>query len=430
MTHILANNSKNGKLRLDENSNLKTSVINISGSVSLPTGASTEATLGSLNDKVTACDTGAVVISSGSISLPTGASTEATLSSLNDKVTACDTGAVVISSGSISLPTGASTEATLSSLNGKVTACDTGAVVISSGSISLPTGASTEATLSSLNGKVTACDTGAVVISSGSISLPTGASTEATLSSLNGKVTACDTGAVVISSGSISLPTGASTEATLGSLNGKVTACNTGAVVISSGSLSAVQSGTWNINNVSGTISLPTGASTEATLDSLNNKVTACDTGAVVISSGAITETNSGAVKASLANMESQLPSALDGDRFKTRNTFLWHSSTPMSEETITAGSTTTSTVVDLTDKSGEGVHFYLACAPVGVTNLNITIEHSPDNTNWFADLDSIVVEDDSYYQLLDTMSRYFRLAVTNNDSESSVVTLIIACHA
>jgi hypothetical protein len=35
----------------------------------------------------------------------------------------------------------------------------------------------------------------------------------------------------------------------------------------------ATQSGTWNVNNVSGTISLPTGASTETTLSALNSKV-------------------------------------------------------------------------------------------------------------------------------------------------------------
>jgi len=36
----------------------------------------------------------------------------------------------------------------------------------------------------------------------------------------------------------------------------------------------AAQSGTWNINNVSGTVSLPTGAATEATLSSLNSGYT------------------------------------------------------------------------------------------------------------------------------------------------------------
>lgn len=70
------------------------------------------------------------------------------------------------------------------------------------------------------------------------------------------------------------------------------------------------QSGTWNVTNVSGTISLPTGAATAAlqttgngiltTIDvdtgaiatstaSIDGKITACNTGAVVIASGTIT---------------------------------------------------------------------------------------------------------------------------------------------
>lgn len=48
-------------------------------------------------------------VSAASLPLPTGAATEATLSTLNGKVTACDTGAVVVSSSA--LPSGASTEA-------------------------------------------------------------------------------------------------------------------------------------------------------------------------------------------------------------------------------------------------------------------------------------------------------------------------------
>ena len=48
-------------------------------------------------------------VSAASLPLPSGAATEATLSTLNGKVTACDTGAVVVSSSA--LPTGASTAA-------------------------------------------------------------------------------------------------------------------------------------------------------------------------------------------------------------------------------------------------------------------------------------------------------------------------------
>lgn len=54
------------------------------------------------------------------------------------------------------------------------------------------------------------------------------------------------------------------------------------------GTVAATQSGTWNVTDVSGTVSLPTGASTEATLSSLNGKVTACNTGAVTVASSAL----------------------------------------------------------------------------------------------------------------------------------------------
>lgn len=52
------------------------------------------------------------------------------------------------------------------------------------------------------------------------------------------------------------------------------------------GTVAATQSGIWNITNVSGTVSLPTGAATESTLSTLNGKVTACNTGAVVLAAG------------------------------------------------------------------------------------------------------------------------------------------------
>ena len=47
---------------------------------------------------------------------------------------------------------------------------------------------------------------------------------------------------------------------------------NGGSITVD-GTVAATQSGTWNINNISGTVSLPTGAATEATLSTLNTKV-------------------------------------------------------------------------------------------------------------------------------------------------------------
>jgi hypothetical protein len=66
---------------------------------------------------------------------------------------------------------------------------------------------------------------------------------------------------------------------------------NGGSITVD-GTVAATQSGTWNINNISGTVSLPTGAATESTLSTLNGKVTACNTGSVTISSALPAGTN------------------------------------------------------------------------------------------------------------------------------------------
>lgn len=91
---------------------------------------------------------GNVGVNVQSSALPAGAATalkqdtgNASIASIDAKITAVNTGAVVVSSSA--LPAGAATEATLSALNGKVTAVNTGAVVISSSA--LPTGAATAA---------------------------------------------------------------------------------------------------------------------------------------------------------------------------------------------------------------------------------------------------------------------------------------------
>lgn len=72
------------------------------------------ASLASVDGKITACNTGAVIVSSSA--LPSGASSEAkqdannaSNASIDSKVVTCDTGAVVVSSSA--LPSGASSEA-------------------------------------------------------------------------------------------------------------------------------------------------------------------------------------------------------------------------------------------------------------------------------------------------------------------------------
>lgn len=66
---------------------------------------------------------------------------------------------------------------------------------------------------------------------------------------------------------------------------------NGGSITVD-GTVAATQSGTWNITNITGTVSLPTGAATESTLSTLNGKVTVCNTGAVTISTALPAGTN------------------------------------------------------------------------------------------------------------------------------------------
>lgn len=118
-----------------------------------------------------------------------------------------------------------------------------------------------------------------VAVSAASLPLPTGAATETTqLNVLN------ELDAIQASTDSIDtkLPVGLTVTSTRLLVDGSgVTQPVSGTVAVSnfpatqpvSGTVAATQSGTWNITNVSGTVSLPTGAATESTLSTLNGKI-------------------------------------------------------------------------------------------------------------------------------------------------------------
>jgi len=347
-------------------------------SSSLPSGAATEATLSALNTKVTACDTGAVVVSSSA--LPSGAATESTLAATESGVAALDTRLATTNStlttidsvldtikvdteaietaveaiqeavkeedaahssgdkgfmflgvrqsvqadfgadgdyvpisinddGEIRVTTGSGggggdasaanqttmighlseIEGAVETIEGCVSGTEVQVDIVSS---ALPSGAATAANQStantslatiagdttSLDGKVTACNTGAVVISSSA--LPTGASSAALQGGgLPAALTASGNLKVSVEEGAGGDASAANQTTMIGSLStiagdttsldGKVTACNTGAVVVSSSAL-------------------PSGAATESSLSSIDGKITACNTGAVVVSSSAL----------------------------------------------------------------------------------------------------------------------------------------------
>lgn len=278
--------------------------------------------------------TGTFAISAAALPLPSGASTEATLSALNAKVTAVNTGAVVISSSA--LPSGASTSALQTTGNTSLASIDsklTNPLPISATSLPLPTGAATSALQTqpgvdigdvtinnasgasavniqdggnsiTVDGTISATQSGTWNITniSGTVSLPTGASTSANqtseltkldtlhtdLVSVEGKQ---DTGNASLASIDTKVPSNLTVTSTRLLVDGSgVTqpVSDGGGSLTVDGTVAATQSGTWNINNISGTVSLPTGAATETTLSSLNSKVTAVNTEAVVVSSSAL----------------------------------------------------------------------------------------------------------------------------------------------
>lgn len=179
----------------------------------------------------------------------------------------------VVQTGTPALPTGAATEATLAAASAKlpaalgqaamaasmavVIASNQSAVPVSAASLPLPTGAATLAKQPALG---TAGTASADVISVQGIASMTALKVDGSA------VTQPVSGSLTNISGTISLPTGAATAAnqateisSLASIDAKLT--NPLPV---SGTVAATQSGTWNITNVSGTVSLPTGAALEA----------------------------------------------------------------------------------------------------------------------------------------------------------------------
>ncbi len=257
----------------------------------------------------TVVDSGSITISNASIAvtasslpLPTGAATETTLSALDTKV---PTGLTVTSTRLLVDGSGVTQP-----ISGSVTAnAGTGTMAISAVSLPLPTGAATESTLAAQTNSAATSTTGLkghLIHGAVSTSAPT--YTNATVNNISlttaGAVRVdSSTTTQPISAASLPLPSGAATSANQTTANsslstianntgnipnaGQTTMVNSMPVVIASNqstvpvSLASVpthavtQSGTWNINNISGTVSLPTGASTETTLSAMSGKLPA-----------------------------------------------------------------------------------------------------------------------------------------------------------
>ncbi len=230
-----------------------------------------------------------------------------TLSSGTDSVEAVQSGTWDIGdiTGTISLPTGAATaakqdtgNASLSSIDSKLTAplsvAQSGTWTVQQGtppwSVS-QSGAWTTGRTWNLGFATDFVDvTGSTVAATqsgtwdigditGTVSLPTGASTAAKQDTGNASLASIDTKLTaplsVAQSGTWTVQQG--TPPWSVSQSGAWTTGRTWSLLSGTDSVDAVQSGTWNINNISGTVSLPTGAATAANQATANASLASID---------------------------------------------------------------------------------------------------------------------------------------------------------
>ena len=265
-------------------------------------------------------------------------------------------------------------------------------------------------------------DSAKVYLTNTSLPLPTGASTSALqttgnsiLSSIDSKITAVNTGAVVVSSSV--LPTGAATSAlqttgndSLSSIDGKTATLVSGRVPVdpsgvtspvsftrlasATDSVAATQSGTWDVTNVSGVVSLPTGASTSAlqttgnsSLSSIDTKTPALVTGRIPVDGSAVTQPISAAslplpagaaTQATLSSIDAKFSALGQNTMSASTPVVLSSNHSDISVKNKSSSFSNITTTGTTTIKSGAGIFRRLVINTKGVSSNTFTIY---DNT-------------------------------------------------
>lgn len=227
------------------------SITDISGTISLPTGAATQATLAALNAKFSAlgqtvmASSVPVVIASNQSAISVAQSGSWSQSILSSTLEITGSG------GSLNADAIASTDVSAYreiSLQVTVTGTNTTTFQGSNDNITF---FSVEATVH--NSNTTAAQT--TTTSSNLFRIPI------TFKYFRARVTSYTSGSSAAVAECFSIPSG--NDIGMRSVN------------VNNSTLAVTQSGTWNITNVSGTVSLPTGASTETTLSAVSGKLPA-----------------------------------------------------------------------------------------------------------------------------------------------------------
>ena len=218
-----------------------------------------------------------IPISASSLPLPSGAATEAKQDEEISKLTSLDDKTPELISGKVPVDVGSPSVTVIND--------ELSPIPISAESLPLPTGAATAANQSTTNSSLASIDLKLPSLTVGN-RVPVDIGGDGSITITSGTITVQneveiknDTGnPVPVSATSLPLPTGASTETTLSSIDTKTPelgqAVMTGSVPVAIASdqspLEVSQSGTWNITNISGIVSLPTGAATEANQTTAN----------------------------------------------------------------------------------------------------------------------------------------------------------------
>ena len=383
----------------------------------------------SIDGKITACNTSAIA---GSVSITGTASVAGTVSVSNlpavgqlamagslPVVIASNQSSIPVSVSSLPLPSGGATaalqttqETTLDAIQVLITAgnailttidTDTGAMVVDLAAIEISNAAIKVAT------EASAVDLAALEVlqTAANVDLAALEVLQTTIAgdttSIDGKITACNTGAVVVSSSA--LPSGAATsakqdiaETTLNALEVLQTAAN-----VDLAALEVLQT----------TIAGDT--------TSIDGKITACNTGAVVLAAGSAAigklAANSGVDIGDVDVLS--LPAKVNSD------TTLWSAST-----SITNGATLTSAVID---KNGA---YRLSAAIVvdanGGSGYSIQAQGSANNTTYFNVGMAQQLTNPSLSTSIefDTSFRYVKVKITNSVGSDRSIVYSVASHA
>lgn len=231
---------------------------------------------------------------------------------------------IAVSAASLPLPTGAATSALQTTGNTSLSTIITNTTGVSTaanqttGNASLSTIATNTTGLNSLTKNTGIVDANTIrvspatdvtqAISAVSLPLPTGAATSALQTTGNNTLSDIDTklgGTLSVNVGLTDAQLRASAVpisfTRLASGTDSVTIVPSGTQAVS-GTVSATQSGTWNVNNISGTVSLPTGAATESTLAALSNKFNTNSFSNINTNTTTVVKSGSGVLKRIVVN--------------------------------------------------------------------------------------------------------------------------------